>query len=573
MFGLANRHVLLFATEGVFVVRKDNEEKILLGYPVYTSVKGSEALDFGLFEVVAEMKTNVTNAITYESDVMKSEDLTVYGGSLESLFGAPVFKYRPDGADSHLKMTNYNTSSGTILSEEENTNQKQGATFLVRGNGKEFAVRGESGTAVATRGHNGKVQIVGIISGGSGERVQCLFLPFILKEFIESYGIRLDILTSTFQELSNFEPWKNDSCGSMSTTLVPSGSTIFIWFTKDLTKTPEKISPSSINLKDRTIIYLGQVFGKENDQNVFSEILKQERELTRLINQRGTLEDYSIFENDKPDYVAMENSLKACDELYQGNLEMAEKRLKIALRAIKPVDCINCRRLAKFVTYLTWFKLEKNTVESLEEMKDLLKEGIEYYDDNKHEERFPTEVGAYLYYDSARYYLKEIENMVSNSVETQTFNHDTALEKRDRALKMGEKSVHIVEQIPKDLLPEEQKEHNKKDVTRLILMKSDFASALLGCGETFHPKTFVVSSEDINKAEKHIADICSEVHNAPTVQYASYLLACCDLQFRKGNFVKALAYAKECNDLDENRNEFMAKCAEKRMMYLSQNTV
>lgn len=478
------------------------------------------------------------------------------------------------GADTHLKMTNYHTSSsGTILSAEENANQKQGATFLVRGNGKEFAVPGESGTAVATRDRNGKVQIVGIISGGSGERVQCLFLPFILKEFIESYGIRLDILTSTFQELSNLEPWENNSCDSSSAKLVPSGSTIFIWFTKDLTKTPEKISPSSIDLKDRTIIYLGQVFGKENDQNAFSEILRQERELTRLINQRGTLEDYSIFENDKPVYVAMENSLKACDELYQGNLERAEQRLKTALRAIKPVDCINCRSLAKFLTYLTWFKLKRNTDESLEEMKDLLKEGLEYYDDNKHEERFPTEVGAYLYYDFARYYLQGIENMVSNSVQTQTFKHDTALEKRKLALKMGETSVHIAEQIHKDSLPKEQKEHYKKDVTRLILMKSEFASALLGCGDTFHPKTFVVSSEDINKAEKHIADILSEVRNAPTVQYASYLLACCDLQFRKGNFVKALAYPKQCNDLDENRNEFMAKCAEKRMMYLSQITV
>lgn len=551
IYGLTNRHVVLFATEGLFV-KKEDDENILLGYPVH--FENEDSLDFGLFEVVGDMKERVTNILPNVTERTKNCDVELYPGRPESLEGATVFKYRPKSDNSYIKLKQYRSpSDGKVLKTSEKTDRGKQRQFFVSGVGEPFSVRGESGTAVAITRENGPVQIVGIITGGSEENTLCLFLPFILNTFAENYGLHLELLKTDI-EVDGHGYFRQvvEERLFFEAKPVPCGSTVYLYIRQDLTNSPEKISPLSIDLDDVTLTLLCCKFEKKMNLCDFSKILNLETELTRLINQRGTLDDNSIFENDKPVYVAMENLLKACDDIYQGNLKMAEIRFKTALKVIKPVDWISCRIFAKFITSLTWFKEEINTTKSLKEMKILLNEGLEYYHDNKDVEGFPEEVGAFLYYDFARYNLRKIENMVTDT--DNTFDREKAKEKRKRALKFGEISVNKVDELQDETIKEE-----------LIIMKCDYASSLLGCGNNFNTAVFQISEEQLCTAERHLNDVMGKISKAPTVQKASYLLASCDLQFRKGYINKALKLATQCKALGTKEEEFVRKRAEIRI--------
>lgn len=551
ILGLTNRHVVLFATEGLYL-KKEDDELILLGYPVH--VENEDSLDFGLFEVVGDMKERVTNILPNVTERTTNCDLELYSGRPESLEGATVFKYRPESDKSYIKLQQYRSpSDGKVLKTSEKTDRGEQRQFFVSGVGEPFSVRGESGTAVAISRENGSVQIVGIITGGCDGTTHCLFLPFILNTFAENYELHLELLKTDIEvdgygnfgqavEKSLFFEAKPIACGS----------TVYLYITHDLTNSPEKISPLSIDLDNLTLTLLCCKFEKKMNLSDFSSILNLETELTLLINQRGTLDDNSIFENDKPVYVAMENLLKACDDIYQGNLKMAEIRFKTALKVIKPVDWINCRIFAKFVTSLTWFKEEINTTKSLKEMKILLNEGLEYYNDNKDVEGFPEEVGAYLYYDFARYYLRKIENMVTGT--DNTLDREKTKEKRKWALEFGKRSVNKVDELQDETIKEE-----------LIIMKCDYASSLLGCGNNFNTDIFQISEEQLCTAERHLNDVKGKISKVPTVQKASYLLASCDLQFRKGYITKALKLARQCKALGAKEEEFVRKEAEIRI--------
>ena len=138
-------------------------------------------------------------------------------------------------------------------------------------------------------------------------------------------------------------------------------------------------------------------------------------------------------------------------------------------------------------------------------------------EETKHFKSFPSESIGYQFYDYARYYLR---------------NHQD-----QDAAQMAKLSVEYFMQENRD---------DDGSPNRQILAVSQFAMIKLGCGEEFDTYDQAINNDDIVKVEEYLGQLGAVANDQPSVQLTDYLLAVCDLNYRKGNIEKAIEAAQRC---------------------------
>lgn len=476
---------------------------------------------------------------------------------MEYLFNTEVEKYRP--ANSEYEVCSTDTSNlGIIASDVEHrdvfgTRDQSGQILVKTVNGTLFATPGESGTAVALRRKSSKESwmLIGILSGGTKEYCVCLYLASVIGYLNEYYQKDL--------ELCDCSPLVLEDIGDFMIVneCIPCGIQIFI-----MCKTPEQIAPYNFDLVDRTLYLICCTYDAV-DERKLKEILKMKKVLSDKVNDRNKLINCSVFENDKPEYVATERGMLACDFLYNEDPKSAEKHLKIATDCIPKSHDLGLRLLCKHVTYVTWFCLEVNSEKSLEEMESLLETAIEVFQELKELLGFPTESLGYLYNDFSRYYMKKYDT--ARKLPQHLRNKDYEHSLRRCAI---EKAM-----LAKDLFEDMHKKENTSSTrTRMILADCQAAFSILGCGETFNVVEGEINETELKDAECIVDCVKQELIDVPLVQKTDFLIACCDLYFRKGQISKALKQAQICLR-DSKRKQYPLGIRESinRINYFSKN--
>lgn len=546
IYGLTCKHVLLCASNGIYVKYIKDGQLIAIGHPHSTTEK---MIDIGLFKVnTAEIR--VSNIIPeFPNDYECSDDISLYDGNLSRLYGREVFKLRTrsDIARNYHFETKYpsNIDKGTIIDADNQL------FFWISTKEERFSERGESGTAVVVV-ENSKVKIIGMVIGGEENRTCCVFMPAVIQLLERNPNLKLHLYKSdiAIERLC------------MEDKVVIPGTTIYVQKADTFTQSPEKISPLSINMHERAMLLLCCKYDATCDVKKSKKILMHEKNLKRLVNDRGTLNDYSIFPNGDPHYVVIDNGLQACDALYTGNVYFAEKRLKTALLAIRPtdVDGLGLRLMAKLLTYVTWYELFKyNNKQSLVNTKELLDEGREFYETYKHLKGFPHDAGMYFYYDTSRYHLKQLEAQVGSAGK-----RDDIKNEKSKAISMAKAAVKIAEEM------HQSGASQYETVTRLVLMKSEYASTVLCCGgDIWLGDSIDVSKDDMEMAETALMDIKKYIKSSPKVQALDYYTAQCDLLYRQGKVKESLKLAKLCyKEAIKNRYKEASEIAWTRIVSL-----
>ncbi|XP_053394152.1 uncharacterized protein LOC128555553 [Mercenaria mercenaria] len=555
VYGLTNRHITL-QTDKIDIKMSNKNKFIQFG----TSVKtlDYESLDIGLIEIDSSIKDQLSNKENVDQRVC------IYSGPFESIHNKEIFKYRP--SDKLYEVCKCGTPNyGIIVSEREHEESKpENGQFLVKSESGVFAVKGESGTAVAfKRKEDNVIELVGIICGGSGDKTVCLFLPAIIQFSEKRYGMTLELHESEFYCRDKTESNSIISAAkvadkAMAVKVIPYGVKIYF-----ICSTPEQISPLSFDLVERTLHLMCLSYDTVNVDSL-KDLVRKEHALSLLVSKRRSLNDNAIFESDGPGFVALENGMLACDFLYQGKAKPAENCLKWAILGVIKSDDLGLRLFCKLVTYITWYCLLANTNTSLDDLKRLLEDGIDSFEcDFMSSADFPLETLGYLYFDYSRYYMTMCYNLPrrgpkqSNNIAEESF--------RLKAVEKAKQSVKIFKE-----------DHNGKKsaetLRRLVLAKCQQVYALLGCGHDFNTCE-EVSNEQVTEAEDIIKSM-EEVNmkEIPLVQNVDYLIALCDLQYRKGHTSKALKTVRKCfenSEINEYHVGFYrAKCREEMLSKL-----
>ncbi|XP_053394151.1 uncharacterized protein LOC128555552 [Mercenaria mercenaria] len=317
--------------------------------------------------------------------------------------------------------------------------------------------------------------------------------------------------------------------------------------------TPEQISPFSFDLVDRALYLICLTYKTVNVKN-YERLIEREHDLSLLVSQRLILYDNAIFKNDRPDYVAVENGMLACDYLYVGKATAAENCLKTAILCVLKSDDLGLRLLCKLITYITWYCLVKNNNTSLDNLKVLLENGLESFEcDFRSLRGFPLESLGYLYYVYSRYYMTMWDKMRGGGHDHR--NYTTERSYRFKAVEKAKQSVKIFQEDHKE-------KKSAETLRRLILAKCQQAYALLGCGHDFNTSE-EVSMGEITEAENMISSMKSDMSEMPLVQNVNYLIALCDVQYRKGNTSKALKTARKCLEKSRIKSYYVVLCRAK----------
>lgn len=541
IYGLTNLHAMIHASEGIFIKSRGGDP-IFLGSPWFPRCQNT--IDICLFEIQIPQGMKLCNEVQRSKalvDMGVQQHVQFYRESLVNLFQQRVFKHRANEDTSNLFVIHHGSSEQGVIEMIRHL-KNESSSFFVKGISSTFAFPGESGTAVAIN-DEGTIKLVGVIIGEetNASAIGCFFMPFVIEKLKDYYGFTPELYFEENQQRLN------DS----DVIAIEPGTVIFFVNTNTLVKRPEKISPNEFTLCDRTMMLIENEF--DDSTMDFATFIEQENVLKRLVNDRKTLVGCAIFTNDSPDYVTMENGLQACDALYSGQVDIARKKLKVALRAVVPAKGIGFRQFAKLITYVTWYLLYKDTTESLKNMQEILDAGLKFLKRNESFNTFPHDARMYLCYDYSRYYQSKLQKAINlvEGVSERTHRTNYYFRQRDiqRYRQKRIKMMKNAEQIAKGIY---RLNPSQESFTRLILMQAEYAFTLLGSGMIFKAKSSVthtlVSKDDLVQAEDVLTEIKrNKAFAIPFVQYTVYRLAKCDFLFCKDDLHQALKLAEICH--------------------------
>lgn len=539
IFGLTNKHVTLFASNGIYIKLLNGETVELCSQDSLRFHDLSKHVDVSIFEIDTDKGIELSNLIPNLSGCSgKKYNIEIYNGSLDNLFGKQVFKYRSQEGNVSNQLSNIyhdTATKGIVVEGKTHTGTVDNtatAYFYVKGDLEPFSVEGESGTIVVIL-EDGIVKLVGVVVGGEKNTnyTCCFCMSFVMKKLAEYFNIQPELFTTYVggKRRSGIEISLQD------VTLRP-GTTIYVQKANRLFPSPKR-SASVVVIHDEVMRLLSLNF---NNLASDSYVLVNRKELKKLVNQRKTLDGCHIFKNENPDYVVMNNGVKACDAcdaLYSGDIRRAEMKLKKALLGVRISVETGSGMFAELITYITWF----HTTDSRQKMEELLNEGIEFYEEYKTLKHFPKHSGMYLYYDLSRLFLRQFELLIHNVEST---NRENATILKEKAIKHAKTSVDIAERI-------HVTEPSEESYRRLVLMKAEYAYILLACGHSFNVDCPLntLNADDINEAESVLKEIGKDtVYEMPFVQSINYRLTKCDLFYRRGKPRQALKLAAECFD-------------------------
>lgn len=534
IYGLTNMHVTIKAKNTVDL-EVNEEKKVSLGKPI--SSGNDRGPDIGLVEINEAFRNKVFNQVTDRFGNVRK--ITIFEGRKETIYGKKVTKCK-----SYCQSDESNEVYGRITSFENHksvySDTDFACQFCIEHECQNFSGPGDSGTAIALTSDSdaGVVQVVGMVSGGDHLYTYCIYLPEAINNLNKYFGMQLELfMPDVSLSAENNATVQNDQRVLVkSTKKIECSVTIFFRL-----KTPEEISPYSFDLVDYTITLTGIRYDDFSGESQ-NYVLDQEKEMKRLINLRETLECYPVFENDNPDYKALEQGLKAVDCMINGEFDNVETMLKVAMKCIPNCLKIGLRLFAKNYNYVMWYLTLMNEKHCWKEQEKLIQEGIEFYEDSKGCIGFPKEVGGYIYYEYSRFFIQScdaLQNHLKNDISELNQKQVLAIEKARKAVQIMEE-VHSEAQTPLSLV-------------RQSFIQCELAFALLRCGNEFGVRLekAVPSVTDINEAEALLANVTeSVVKNGllkqHAVKYDIYLVALCDLYFRKGEFHKAFETAETC---------------------------
>lgn len=529
VYAVTNKHVALFANSGVYI-KPGRKVKQILGYPVPSTEDDSQ--DIALVEVTPDCTSRVSNEVTDQQG--KTRKLTLYKGDFYAMCGQEVVK-----CNSYAYARNESPSDvfGIVSSAEYQREMFEDDTgqFCIDDKAGVFSRQGDSGKAVAlkTKDDADCIEVIGMIIGRNNSHTVCIFLPDVLDEIRDEFDMDLEFLESENRTETQIDRKKSYLTDQQ---IIESCVMIFLHY-----KTPEQVSPYSFDLVQYVLRLAGIRFDEFLMDSNF-DILEYEKELKRLVNKRKTLECYPVFENDTPEYQALEQGLKAVECLHSENFVEVEIKLKTAIKCIPKCQNVGIRMFSKNYTYVMWYYILQNNDEARGNLKKLIEEGFEFYDDNLTCKGFPKETGGYLYYEFSRYYLQQYDTLRGQSVRDMSEELKTrslAIEKARSAVRIMEE-VHTVENTPHSL-------------ARQSYIKCELAFALLGCGNNFDVtgERFHISEEDLYEADHLLGCVTRDAVKTSilvehAVKYNIYLTALCDLYFRKGYYKRAFDVAGKC---------------------------
>lgn len=504
-YGITCEHVTR-AADGVFHIKDEFGRLEHVGRSLRFQNDGSFSHDIDIIELNESVQKVLTAG--YKDRQGTNIPCRIYKEPVKNLYNREVFHiYASDHSDIQVR------AGGTVCNSEIHENYSDiinlDHNFIVQGFDTPFAQEGDSGRLVASISEDGWLVLLGITVAGkfqleSGEISQktalCLKLNSGLKMLKKFYKKKLSI--------------HGESIAATDAKSKGLQAGVIIWF-----KTPEQIKQPDFDLCDHLLTLTTCFALKESIENV-SLLLMFEIDMSNKVFSRVDVSsnEYSFSQSDQN---CVLNSMLACHYLYEKRFEESESHLKIACRMVPKNSRFPVRLLCKIISYATWLLLDMN---KLDQMKSLLDAGLEFMEETKHFKSFPSESIGYQYYDYSRYYLRKQQ----------------ALE----AAQMAKRSVdYFIAERRTDGSP-----------NRLILAVSQFAQIKLGCGENFETYDQKITLTDIEEAETCLKQINHIASGQPSVQLTDYLLAVCDLNFRKGNIIVALENAKTCLTIAEEKH-------------------
>ena len=496
-YGITCEHVTR-AADGVFHIENEFGKLEQVGRSMQFRKDKPFKHDIDMFELDEAVQSVVT--AKYMDTKENSVPCRVYQNDIQKLYGKQIFHVQ-----GFVEKESNSTVFGRICSAEVHKrfshliNVKH--NFLVEGQGAAFAQEGDSGRLVASRSEDGSLELLGITTAGkfridsgdvSQKRSLCLLLNSGLKMLRKFYKKKLCLRSSS---LSLAEAEAKPKTG------------LVIWF-----KTPEQIKEPDFDLCEHLETLTTCFAVAETSDNV-DLLLKFEVKMSNKVFSRDDVasDEYTY---DQSDQICVFDSMLACQYLYEKRFNEAEEHLKTACRMIPKRSRFPVRLLCKVISYVTWLFLD---MDKLDEMKLMLDAGLEFMEETKHFKSFPSESIGYQYYDYARYYLRKHQDQ--------------------DAAQMAKRAVEYFMQENRD---------EDGSPNRQILAVSQFAMIKLGCGEEFDTYDQTINDGDIVEVEKFLGQLGAVANDQPSVQLTDYLLAVCDLNYRKGNIEKAIEAAQRC---------------------------
>ena len=499
-YGITCKHVTL-AGDGIFHIENEFGKLEQVGRTIQLRKDEPFSHDIDIIELEHSVKA-VVNA-GYMDSKENSLPCRVYDSGIQKLYGKLVFHIQESVVDhdqTHTKVFGRICSADVHKEISHLINVKH--NFIVEGHGGTFAQEGDSGRLVASRSEDGYLELVGITTAGK-------FSSEFLGDIPQNWSVCL-LLKSGLKMLHKVYKKKLHVC-NQSLTLSDSEAKLkfgaVIWF-----KTPEQIKQPDFDLCEHLETLTACFALDETSENV-DLLLKFEVKLSNKVFSRDELasEEYTY---DQSDQVCVFNSMLACQYLYEKRFKEAEKHLKTACRVISKRSRFPVRLLCKVISYVTWLFLD---MDKLDEMKLLLDASLEFMEETKHFKSFPSESIGYQYYDYARYYLRKNQNI--------------------EAAQMAKRSVDY-------FMQENRGEDGSPN--RQILATAQYAMIKLGCGDEFDTYDKPITNDDIDEVETCLVELGDVAEQQPSVQLTDYLLAVCDLNYRKGNIAKAIEVAQKC---------------------------
>lgn len=533
MYGVTNRHVTINSSKTIDI-KPDPKTRLCLGKPVIG--KSDDCPDIGLVKIIKDLRNNVNNQITDKSG--KVRKLKLFEGPKSKIYGNRVFQCRTSGLPSVDPVV-----YGRIMPEQYHEKVFGGVNsacqLCIEASVEGFAVPGDCGTAVALESSlkTETIEMVGMICGGQDGLTYCIYLPDAINWLQKHFKMQLELFMPEIELKRNMTVSTGDDViKAWSWPLIECSSTIYF-----ILKTPEAIAPYSFDLFEYVIRLFGMRY-EEFSEDIYRDIIGQEKELKRLVNLRKALHSYPVFENDKPEYKALEEGLKATECLIAGQFKDVEKKLKIAMKCIPNCSGVALRLFPKNFTYTLWYYGLLNNAESRVQQETLIREGLDFYNQHVQSRGFPTEVGGYMHYEYSRLYIQRYDE----ERKLPRRNLSREMQYQELAIKEARMAVHIMTQV-----------HNNASTALSLVRKSfveaELAFALLRCGNDFNvgqPETLLPKA-DIEEAETLLKNVTKAVVRngllaEHAVKYCIYLVSLCDLYFRKGDTKKALSVAEDC---------------------------
>ena len=496
-YGITCEHVTR-AADGVFHIENEFGKLEQVGRSIQFRKDEPFQHDIDMFELDNALQSVVTAG--YMDTKGKSVSCSVYQEDIQNLYGKEVFHVHLSGQSDENTATLGRICSAEVHEQfSDLLNVKH--NFIVEGQDSPFAQEGDSGRLVASRSKDGCLELIGITTAGKfqldfGEMSKkcslCLLLNSGLKMLRRFYKKKLCLHYKSL---------------SVNGTEAKLKAGIVIWF-----KTPEQIKQPDFDLCEQLETLTACFAVKEASDNV-NLLLKFEVKMSNKVFSRDDVasDDYSY---DQSDQICVFNSMLACQYLYEKRFKEAENHLKTACRMVPKRSRFPIRLLCKVISYVTWLFLDMG---KLDEMKSMLDASLKFMKETKHFKSFPSESIGYQYYDYARYYLRKHQEQ--------------------NAAQMAKRSVEYFKHEKRD---------NDGSPNRLALAVSQFAMIKLGCGEEFETHEQTIATDDIDEVEKYLKQLDDVADDQPSVQLTDYLLAVCDLNYRKGKIPKAIEAAQRC---------------------------